>query len=123
MEHLLNYFSFAKEIWSFLPYIFEQKIEIRKILCYSLSQWNVSLFLNPIVDRACILVGDFILRTLWKERNEIIFRNKRRNPKLIRGVIKQNIRQTITTSWMTNDWKVDSLVAKIMKKLELEQEM
>jgi len=46
------------------------------------------LVFEPIINRVGILVGDFILWALWKERNAIIFRNKRRNLEVIKEVIK-----------------------------------
>jgi len=42
-----------------------------------LAQWNSSLFLNPIVNRDLILAGGFILWNFWKERNSMIFKEKK----------------------------------------------
>lgn len=80
----------CRHTWSLLPYIFGQANHYREDIVSSLSQGNTSLFSNPIVNKAWILVGDFIVWTLWKEINSWIFRNKRRHLKVVKEMIIQN---------------------------------
>jgi len=64
--------------------------------------------------------GGFVHWTIWKERNERVFRSKKRITRDICGIIKQNIREPILVGmWLTNDWKVEGSEVEILKEMDL----
>jgi len=50
-----------------------------------------------MVNKLWKIILEFIVWTVWKERNRRVFQNETRNIEFIKGTIMQNIRETVLT--------------------------
>jgi len=57
----------------------------------------------------------FMLWNIWKERNNVIFKEEKRIPVAIWKQTIQNIRETILTErWNDEDWKINQIEERIL---------
>jgi len=74
----------------------------------TIDNWQKNLYQNTILNRAWIISLGLVLWNIWKERNNLIFKEERREKVDKWNQITQNIRETILAEkWFKEDSKTN----------------
>ncbi|KAH9305379.1 hypothetical protein KI387_009783 [Taxus chinensis] len=97
ISHLFIHCEYATRLWSFSLSKFEALWVMSKDLNQLWTQWNPP-FKHCVVKRIWKLVIPHLIWRIWKDRNDIIFRNRKQNYKLSIGKISNGIKENIAGS-------------------------
>eukprot|EP00253_Pinus_taeda_P001503 PITA_01503 len=94
MEHLLNNYIFTSRLWDSFASIFQQSDRDIGSLFNTLTNWRKNFSDNEVLSATWALTPSFIIRNVWKERNNRIFKNAKKSPQYLYGLIMKQIKET-----------------------------
>ena len=95
MNHLLDECNYTARIWDWVACIFQESNRTRGNICATINNWNESYRENEEVNLCWTLIPGMIIWTIWKERNQRIFKNESLPERKIKEKIIPMTRETV----------------------------
>ena len=123
MEHMTNACIYNHNLWKNHNQLFRVSDRNPNNMKTIMDNWRKKPYQNTILNRAWRLSLGFVLWAIWKERNNLIFKEERRTEEERWKQIIQNIRETILGEKWYEDWEINPQEERIMKGLNLKPSM
>lgn len=98
MEHILNNCTYNNWLWDAFNIIFQKTDRDKGSIINTLNKWRGNFSENEILNLAWTLTPSFIIWNVWKERNKIIFKDKKITPLGLMELILKQIKETVSTT-------------------------
>eukprot|EP00253_Pinus_taeda_P003775 PITA_03775 len=96
MEHLLNNCIFTSWLWDTFATIFQQTNKDRGSIVNTLNNWRHNFSDYEFLGSAWALTPSFIIWTVWKERNNRIFKNEKSSSQCLFEQILRQLEGTVS---------------------------
>lgn len=95
MEHLLNNCAFSSKLWDSFASIFQQSGRDKGSIINTLNKWRSNFSNNEVLSIDWALTSGFIIWNIWKERNNIIFKDVKQPPLYVIDQILKQLQETV----------------------------
>eukprot|EP00253_Pinus_taeda_P003033 PITA_03033 len=96
-DHLLSLCTFTSTLWNWAVCIFRQTDRDENDISKTLKNWRKKLSENKTINSAGTLIPSFLIWNVWKERNNIIFKDKSSPPHIIINQLLRQLKETVNT--------------------------
>lgn len=110
----------AAHLWNQIERCNQRRAHRQGDIANLLRTWHKSPYKSPLLNSLWALIPGFLYWSLWKERNNRVFNNKKRPPDILWLLFKQSIQETLAIrTWQETDWPSSPQELQVWKLWDL----
>eukprot|EP00253_Pinus_taeda_P020881 PITA_20881 len=118
--HLMETCPLAIQLWNQIERCTQILGNRQGDIANLLRTWPKTPYQSPILNALWTLIPGFLYWTLWKERNNRVFNNRKHPPDILWILLKQSLQETLALRiWQETDWPSSPQELTIWKSWDL----